>query len=190
MDTRNQLGHTPNRSRRTANPGKPQLQPTTARRNCKRWLPWQLSGTHPYPCNYFNMRGIAETSGAWSDLLGEQPWPKEHSDVHPIHPPLDLRHCGHDRFMGLATLAPHENGKCIPMPRLVLPQKSLHPPHERFRPAVPCARSVVYRPVSRYTLRAHLRALVAAFQLVRVLALALVACPVLRHRTLYPNVFV
>ena len=86
----------------------------------------------------------------------------------------------------------NENGKCIPMPRLVLPQKSLHPPHERFRPAVPCARSVVYRPVSRYTLRAHLRALVAAFQLVRVLALALalVECPVLRHRTLYPNVFV
>ena len=53
----------------TAASCKPQLQPTTARRNCKRWLPWQLSGTHPYPCNYFNMRGIAETSGAWSDLL-------------------------------------------------------------------------------------------------------------------------
>ena len=31
----------------------------------------------------------------------------------------------------------NENGKCIPNPRLGLPQESLHPPHERFRPAVP-----------------------------------------------------
>ena len=31
----------------------------------------------------------------------------------------------------------NENGKCIRNPILVLPQKSLHPPHERFRPAVP-----------------------------------------------------
>ena len=31
----------------------------------------------------------------------------------------------------------NEKGECIPNPRLVLPQKSLHPPHERFRPAVP-----------------------------------------------------
>ena len=30
----------------------------------------------------------------------------------------------------------NENGKCIRNPILVLPQKSLHPPHERFRPAV------------------------------------------------------
>ena len=104
-----------------------------------------------------------------TDLWDSQPW-------HPIETST--------RFVM------NENGKRIPNPRLVLPQESLHPPHERFRPAVPCARSVVYRPVSRYTLRAHLRALVAAFQLVRVLALALVACPVLRHRTLYPNVFV
>ena len=28
-----------------------------------------LSGTHPYPCTDSNMRGIAEKSGAWSDLL-------------------------------------------------------------------------------------------------------------------------
>ena len=28
-----------------------------------------LSGTHLYPCNYYNMRGIAETAGAWSDML-------------------------------------------------------------------------------------------------------------------------
>ena len=26
-------------------------------------------GTHHYPCNYDNMRGIAETAGAWSGLL-------------------------------------------------------------------------------------------------------------------------
>ena len=31
----------------------------------------------------------------------------------------------------------NENGKCIRNPILVLPQKSLHPPHECFRPAVP-----------------------------------------------------
>ena len=30
----------------------------------------------------------------------------------------------------------NENGKCIRNPILVLPQKSLHPPHENFRPAV------------------------------------------------------
>ena len=28
-----------------------------------------LSGTHPWPCNYHNMRGIAETAGTWSDML-------------------------------------------------------------------------------------------------------------------------
>ena len=31
----------------------------------------------------------------------------------------------------------NENGKCIRNPILVLPQKSLHPPHEKFRPVVP-----------------------------------------------------
>ena len=28
-----------------------------------------VGGTHHYPCNYDNMRGIAETAGAWSDLF-------------------------------------------------------------------------------------------------------------------------
>ena len=64
----------------TAASCKPQLRLSTARRNCRPLL----------PCSYHNMRGIAKTSGAWSDLLGEQPWPKEHSDGHPIRPPLDV----------------------------------------------------------------------------------------------------
>ena len=28
-----------------------------------------LSGTHPWSCNYYNMRGIAEAAGTWSDLI-------------------------------------------------------------------------------------------------------------------------
>ena len=31
----------------------------------------------------------------------------------------------------------NENGRCIRLPILVLPQKSLRPPHERFRPDAP-----------------------------------------------------
>ena len=51
-----------------------------------------------------------------TDLWGSQSW-------HPIET--------YTRFVM------NENGKRIPNPRLVLPQKSLHPAHERFRPAAP-----------------------------------------------------
>ena len=64
----------------TAASCKPQLRLSTTRRNCKPLL----------PCSYHNMRGNANMSGAWSDLLGEQPCPTKHSDGHPIRSPLDV----------------------------------------------------------------------------------------------------
>ena len=56
------------------------------------------------------------------------------------------RNCGHARFMGLAILAPHRNIYAFRYERKRKmhshshprsPQKSLHPPHEKFRPVVP-----------------------------------------------------
>ena len=67
----------------------PRLRPA-ASRNCGQQLHAATASHGSHAIRYYIMRGIAETSGAWSDLLGEQPWPKEHSDGHPIHPPLDV----------------------------------------------------------------------------------------------------
>ncbi len=52
-----------------------QLQAATATSNCPPLLQamasMPLSGTRPRPCNSSSMRRSAETSGAWSDLLGQ-----------------------------------------------------------------------------------------------------------------------
>ena len=90
-----------------------------------------------------SMRGMAN---GWADLLDEQPLLKWHFDAHPFHPPLSGRHCGHAMVLGLATLAPHRNTDAFRYDRARKmhspshsrsPQKSLRPPHERFRPDAP-----------------------------------------------------
>ena len=68
----------------------PQLHAATAASLAHGGVVITCDGTHHYPCDYDNMRGIAETAGAWSGLLRLMMCPTR-SDV------LRLMMCPHER---------------------------------------------------------------------------------------------